>query len=144
MAKGKMQTHAAGWEEHMGFLASLAAELGASAGLIETIHQANTARHVLDLCREAGLIGITTLMCRKVTEHCTHHQGDWRYGPASWISGAVCLGVTRRRFHERHAGGILSTMMSGLEKGFLLDRQWLPNCARVMRCVWAPAARRHR
>ncbi|MGQ0594036.1 MAG: cobalt-precorrin-5B (C(1))-methyltransferase [Gammaproteobacteria bacterium] len=75
MAKGKMQTHAAGSEVDMGFLASLAAELGGSAALLEDIGAANTARHVLDLCREAGLIGITTLVCRKVAEHCTRHAG---------------------------------------------------------------------
>ena len=61
IAKSKMQTHTAGSEVDMGFLASLA------------------ARHVLDLFREAGLIGITTLVCRKVAEHCTRHAaGDWR------------------------------------------------------------------
>ena len=55
MAKGKMQTHAADSEVDMGFLASLAPELGGSAALLEDIRAANTARHVLDLCREAGL-----------------------------------------------------------------------------------------
>jgi cobalt-precorrin-5B (C1)-methyltransferase len=59
----------------MGFLASLAAELGGSAALLEDIRAVNTARHVLDLFREAGLIGITTLVCRKVAEHCTRHAG---------------------------------------------------------------------
>lgn len=59
----------------MEFLASLAAELGGSAALLEDIRAANTARHVLDLCREAGLIGITGLVCRKVAEHCTRHTG---------------------------------------------------------------------
>ncbi len=106
----------------MEFLASVAAELGGSAALLEDIRAANTARHVLDLCREAGLIGITTLVCHKVAEHCTPHAGG---GLEVWaISEAVCSGVTRKRFHERHAGGILSTMVSGLETGFILDRQW--------------------
>ena len=75
IAKGKMQTHAASSEVDMEFLASLAAELGGSAALLEDIRAANTACHVLDLCREAGLIGITTLVCRKVAEHCTRHAG---------------------------------------------------------------------
>lgn len=75
MAKGKMQTHAAGSEVDMEFLASLAAELSGSAAILEEIRAANTARHVLDLCREAGLIGITTLVCRKVAEHRTRHAG---------------------------------------------------------------------
>lgn len=75
MAAGKMQTHAAGSEVDMGFLASLAAELGATPELLASIQQANTARHVLELCRDAGLVGITSLICRKVVEHCTRHAG---------------------------------------------------------------------
>ena len=75
MANGKMQTHAAGSEVDMEFLASLAAELTASDELIASIRQANTARHVLELCREAGLVGITSLICKKVVEHCQAHAG---------------------------------------------------------------------
>jgi cobalt-precorrin-5B (C1)-methyltransferase len=75
MAKGRMQTHVAGSEVDMEFLASLAAELGGPAELLASIRGANTARHVLDLCRAAGLVGITTLVCRKVVEHCTSHAG---------------------------------------------------------------------
>jgi cobalt-precorrin-5B (C1)-methyltransferase len=75
MANGRMQTHAAGSEVNMPFLASLAEELGGSAGLLASIRGANTARHVLELCREAGLVGVTTLVCRKVVEHCTRHAG---------------------------------------------------------------------
>jgi cobalt-precorrin-5B (C1)-methyltransferase len=111
MAKGKMQTHAAGSEVDMGFLASLAPEMGGSAALLEDIRAANTARHVLDLCREAGLIGITTLVAaRSRSTAPAMRAGDWRYGRASWISEVVCSGVTRRRFHERRAGGILSSI----------------------------------
>lgn len=75
MANGKMQTHAAGSEVDMEFLASLATELAASDELIASIRQANTARHVLELCREAGLVGITSLVCKKVVEHCRQHAG---------------------------------------------------------------------
>jgi cobalt-precorrin-5B (C1)-methyltransferase len=75
MAKGRMQTHAAGSEVDMEFLAALAAESGASAELVASVRQANTARHVLELCRDAGLAGITTLVCRKVVEHCARHAG---------------------------------------------------------------------
>jgi cobalt-precorrin-5B (C1)-methyltransferase len=59
----------------MEFLASLVQELGGATEVLATIRQANTARHVLELCREAGLIGITTLVCRKVVEHCARHAG---------------------------------------------------------------------
>jgi cobalt-precorrin-5B (C1)-methyltransferase len=75
MANGKMQTHAAGSEVDMTFLASLAAELAAPDELVASIRQANTARHVLELCREAGLVGITSLICKKVVEQCLHHAG---------------------------------------------------------------------
>ena len=75
MANGKMQTHAAGSEVDMEFLASLAAELSASDELVAAIRQANTARHVLELCREAGLVGITSVVCKRVVEHCQVHAG---------------------------------------------------------------------
>jgi cobalt-precorrin-5B (C1)-methyltransferase len=75
MAKGRMQTHAAGSEVDLEFLASLAAELGGSAELTASIRQANTARHVLELCRDAGLLALTTRICRKVVEQCAQHAG---------------------------------------------------------------------
>jgi cobalt-precorrin-5B (C1)-methyltransferase len=75
MAKGRMQTHAAGSEVDMEFLASLAAELGASAELVTAIKGANTARHVLELCRDAGLSRIAGLICEKVAHNCAQHAG---------------------------------------------------------------------
>jgi cobalt-precorrin-5B (C1)-methyltransferase len=73
MANGRMQTHVAGSEVDMEFLASLALELGGSDTLVARIRGANTARHVLELCRDAGLVEITNLICRRVVEHCTRH-----------------------------------------------------------------------
>jgi cobalt-precorrin-5B (C1)-methyltransferase len=75
MADGKMQTHAAGSEVNMELLASLAAELGARAEVLAEIRQANTARHVLELCARQGLTGIASLICRRVVEHGTRHAG---------------------------------------------------------------------
>jgi cobalt-precorrin-5B (C1)-methyltransferase len=75
MAAGRMQTHVAGSEVDMDFLASLAIELGGEAPLIASIRGANTARHVLELCREAGLVAITNLVCRRVVATCTRHAG---------------------------------------------------------------------
>jgi len=99
MANGKMQTHAAGSEVDMEFLASLAAELSASDELIASIRQANTARHVLELCREAGLVGITSLVCKKVVEHCQRHAGGR-------LTVAACLvdfgGALLGRYPEVH------------------------------------------
>jgi len=75
MSAGKMQTHVAGSEVDLEYLASLAHEAGGSSDLVEQVRKANTARHVLELCRAAGVLGITTLICRKVVEQCTRHAG---------------------------------------------------------------------
>jgi cobalt-precorrin-5B (C1)-methyltransferase len=75
MANGKMMTHAAGSEVNMELLAELAGELGASTDLRARILAANTARHVLELCAEGGLVGITSLVCRRVVEHGSRHAG---------------------------------------------------------------------
>jgi cobalt-precorrin-5B (C1)-methyltransferase len=74
MADGQMQTHAAGSEVNMELLASLAAEVGADEQLCASIRQANTARHVLELCA-AQNIPIASIVCRKVVEHGTRHAG---------------------------------------------------------------------
>jgi cobalt-precorrin-5B (C1)-methyltransferase len=75
MANGKMQTHAAGSEVNLELLAELAGELGASEEVRAQIRAANTARHVLELCTANGLTAITSLVCRKVAEHCRAHAG---------------------------------------------------------------------
>ncbi len=75
MANGKMMTHAAGSEVNMDLLAGLASELGAPEALRDQILAANTARHVLELCASAGLVGITSLVCRRVVEHASRHAG---------------------------------------------------------------------
>jgi cobalt-precorrin-5B (C1)-methyltransferase len=93
MANGKMQTHAAGSEVDMEFLASLAAELSAPDELVVAIRQANTARHVLELCREAALI------CKKVAEQCQRHAGGKLVVEASLVDfGGALLG----RYPEVH------------------------------------------
>lgn len=75
MAKGRMQTHVAGSEVDMDFLAELAAEAGGSDELVAEIRQGNTARHVLELCRQADLVGVTSLVCQRVVEQCARHAG---------------------------------------------------------------------
>lgn len=69
MANGKMQTHVAGSEVNMQLLAELAGQLGADEETRALIAQANTARHVLELCSERGLTGITDLICEKACFH---------------------------------------------------------------------------
>ncbi len=75
MADGKMQTHAAGSEVNMELLARLATALGGSDALTAAIRVANTARHVLELCQTHELVGITSLICQKVSEVGTRHAG---------------------------------------------------------------------
>lgn len=76
MADGKMQTHAAGSEVNMSLLARLASDVGAPAEVCEQILAANTARHVLEICKEAGVTGLTTMICQRVVEHTEKHAGS--------------------------------------------------------------------
>jgi cobalt-precorrin-5B (C1)-methyltransferase len=73
MADGKMQTHAAGSEVNMSLLAQLAQEIGAPAQVCEEILSANTARHVLEICKAAGIDGLTARICQRVVEHTERH-----------------------------------------------------------------------
>lgn len=73
MAMGKMQTHVAGSQVDTEFLARVAAECGATAELQASILEANTARHVLELCSAAGLTGLPTALCERVTRVAEEH-----------------------------------------------------------------------
>ena len=58
----------------MELLAALARESGASKSLCAEIRQANTARHVLELCT-AENIALASLVCRKVVQHGKRYAG---------------------------------------------------------------------
>ncbi len=75
MANGKMQTHVAGSEVNLDLLADFARELGADDATYERIRTANTARHVLEICTEQGLVHITELICQRAVEHTSRHAG---------------------------------------------------------------------
>jgi cobalt-precorrin-5B (C1)-methyltransferase len=75
MADGRMQTHAAGSEVNMELLAALARESGGSERLCAEIREANTARHVLELCT-AENIALASLVCRKVVQHAKRYAGE--------------------------------------------------------------------
>jgi cobalt-precorrin-5B (C1)-methyltransferase len=75
MADGRMQTHAAGSEVNMALLARLAAKLGADRAISAQIRTANTARHVLELCKANGITGLAGEICRKVVEHGSRYAG---------------------------------------------------------------------
>jgi cobalt-precorrin-5B (C1)-methyltransferase len=75
MANGKMQTHVAGSEVNLDLLADFARELGSDDLTDLRIRGANTARHVLEICAEVGLLRITELICRRAVEHTERHGG---------------------------------------------------------------------
>jgi len=76
MAAGKLQTHVAGSEVDLELLAALAIRAGGSELLADQIRRANTARHVLELCRAAGLDGLASVICERVAGHLGRHAGD--------------------------------------------------------------------
>ena len=71
MADGRMMTHASASEVNMSLLADLAQEMGADTDICNQIRQANTARHVLEICAANNLAAITTRICQKVVERCS-------------------------------------------------------------------------
>ena len=75
MAAGELQTHAAGSEVDLDLLADIALAAGATGALASEIRAANTARHVLELCRDAGLFGIAPLICERVARQLSRHAG---------------------------------------------------------------------
>ena len=75
MAGGRMQTHAAGSDVDLGLLADIALEAGADAALADAIRAANTARHVLELTRAAGIGALPARICARVVEAARRHTG---------------------------------------------------------------------
>jgi len=53
-AQGRMLTHVAGNPVDFAFLAQVCREAGASDALVAAVAEANTARHVLELCQQHG------------------------------------------------------------------------------------------
>ena len=76
IAEGIMQTHASQGEVNTAFLAELAANCGASAELRQQIAAANTARHVLELCRSGNLLQMLPALCREAAAKMRTHAGD--------------------------------------------------------------------
>jgi cobalt-precorrin-5B (C1)-methyltransferase len=68
MAMGYFVTHVAGNRVDTGFLASLAAQCGASLEIQEEMRQASSARHVQEIAQANNVLGIFPLMCRMVCE----------------------------------------------------------------------------
>jgi cobalt-precorrin-5B (C1)-methyltransferase len=53
-AQGRMVTHVAGNPVDIAFLGQVCREAGASEALVAAVEQANTARHMLELCQQHG------------------------------------------------------------------------------------------
>ncbi len=70
IAAGQMQTHVAGGEVDVDFLAEIARESQADPSLVEAIKNANTGRHVQDLIQESGLIGFYEKLADRAASTC--------------------------------------------------------------------------
>ena len=68
MAMGYFVTHVAGNKVDPVFLASLAAECGASPQVQEEMRQAASARHFQELAQASGLLSVFTHMCQLVCQ----------------------------------------------------------------------------
>ena len=68
MAMGYFVTHVAGNRVDTGFLASLAAQCGASTAVQEEMRQASSARHFQEVALSHGLGSVFSLMCQLVCQ----------------------------------------------------------------------------
>jgi cobalt-precorrin-5B (C1)-methyltransferase len=73
IAAGKLQTHAAGSEVDLDFLAHLAGRCGASPHVQDLIRRANTARHFAEIAIEHGITGVFQLICEAVVANGIGH-----------------------------------------------------------------------
>lgn len=76
IAKGKMQTHAAGSDVDLEFLASIAADCGAAVEVVEEVRHANTARHVSEIVAARQVAGFWDAVAQRVVEACRRHIRD--------------------------------------------------------------------
>ena len=69
LAKGVTQTHAAGSQVDLEFLASLARETGSNETICQQIVAANTARHVGEILEKEGNLAFFSLLCSRILHH---------------------------------------------------------------------------
>jgi cobalt-precorrin-5B (C1)-methyltransferase len=67
---GKMQTHAAGSDVDIGFLAGVAVTCGASEQAEAKLRSATTARHFMELVLQEKILGVFDALCKKICEQC--------------------------------------------------------------------------
>jgi cobalt-precorrin-5B (C1)-methyltransferase len=70
IAMGKMQTHAAGSDVDIGFLADTAVACGASGEAETKLRAATTARHFMELVLQEGVQGVFDALCKQICEQC--------------------------------------------------------------------------
>lgn len=75
MATGVKQTHVKGSKVDMRFLAELAKKAGADDDLIRNVRGANTARHVLEIVKEAKNEEFFGQVCMQVHSQMRNHSG---------------------------------------------------------------------
>lgn len=68
LAQGRMHTHVLEGGVDLGYLAQLAARLGAGNALVERVRAANTAHHVQVMLRAAGVVGLEREVARECAE----------------------------------------------------------------------------
>jgi cobalt-precorrin-5B (C1)-methyltransferase len=68
IAMGKMQTHAAGSDVDMGFLADVAVACGATQEVAARLRAATTARHFMELVLQEKIPGVFDALCKKICE----------------------------------------------------------------------------
>ena len=83
IAKGTMQTHAAGSEVDLEFLAAIAADCGAAADVVEEVRKANTARHVSEIVAARQVHGFWNAVAQKVVQACRAH--------VRWAAAVECV-----------------------------------------------------
>ncbi|EKO14382.1 cobalt-precorrin-5B (C(1))-methyltransferase [Leptospira kirschneri] len=75
MADGVMMTHRGGSSVNTKMLSMIARSMGVPEEVAIEIQNANTARHVLEVCKATGYEIITTKICEIVAEKCSQHAG---------------------------------------------------------------------
>ncbi len=73
IAMGKMQTHAAGSDVDIGFLADTAAACGAGPEAEKRLREATTARHFMELVMEEKVEGVFDALCQKICAQCRNY-----------------------------------------------------------------------
>ena len=68
MAQGRFQTHVSGGTIDHDFLAEIAGQLGADDAVVVQVCEANTARHVQNILRKAGLPGLEERLAQQAAE----------------------------------------------------------------------------